>query len=170
MDQYQDFFSQAASSSTATRSFHASPNASNEDDFGLFSPPVAPTLSAPQMRMEYLDLNSQADGFPNLGSYLEYLQAMMLPATMGYRPLPLEAEWETVEVSTRGPQTLERDPAEAEWEAVGEPCLPVEVEGEAVGDRWYTAEAVVPLLPATPSFLQSNLAPSRIYIKYASWE
>ncbi|KAK8460803.1 hypothetical protein SEVIR_2G395401v4 [Setaria viridis] len=101
---------------------------------------------------------------------------MMLPATMGYLPLPLEAEWEAVEVAARGPRTLEWDLAEAEWEAmgepclpteaegeaVGEPCLPTEAEGEAVGDRWYTAEVVDPLLPATPSFLQSNLAPSRM--------
>nr|TKW25257.1 hypothetical protein SEVIR_3G106400v2 [Setaria viridis] len=58
MDQYRDFFSQAGSSSAATRNFHASPDASDEDDFGPFTPSAASTLFAPGMRMEHLDLNS----------------------------------------------------------------------------------------------------------------
>nr|TKW35751.1 hypothetical protein SEVIR_2G395400v2 [Setaria viridis] len=41
------------------------------------------------MRMEHLDLNSQADGFPNLGSYQEYCQANDAPGDHGLPPLAL---------------------------------------------------------------------------------
>jgi len=82
---YRDFFSQAGSSSTA-HNFPAFPDAGDEDDFGPFSQPAAPSLTAPRTWMEDLDLNSQAEGFPHLGSYQEFLHAEQVPSDQGLPP------------------------------------------------------------------------------------
>ncbi|KAG8100662.1 hypothetical protein GUJ93_ZPchr0013g37540 [Zizania palustris] len=49
--------------------------AGDEEDFGPFNSPTTPSLSTPRRHMEHLDLNSQADGFPNIFSYQEFLHA-----------------------------------------------------------------------------------------------
>ncbi|KAG8060776.1 hypothetical protein GUJ93_ZPchr0002g25019 [Zizania palustris] len=49
--------------------------AGDEEDFSPFNSPTAPSLSAPRRHMEHLDLNSQADGFPNIFSYQKFLHA-----------------------------------------------------------------------------------------------
>nr|TKW03641.1 hypothetical protein SEVIR_7G053900v2 [Setaria viridis] len=80
---YRDYFSQEGSSSAA-RSFPASPDVPDKDNFGPFSqstsyrprPPTSP----------HLDLNSQAHGSPHLGSYQEYLQAEAAPGDQRLPP------------------------------------------------------------------------------------
>ncbi|KAL5216710.1 hypothetical protein ABZP36_008111 [Zizania latifolia] len=73
MDHYRDFFP-------------SSQDVGDEDDFGPFTSQPAPCLSAPCRHMEHLDLNSQADGFPNVGSYQDYLQADDVGGDHGLAP------------------------------------------------------------------------------------
>ncbi|KAG8050051.1 hypothetical protein GUJ93_ZPchr0009g1465 [Zizania palustris] len=56
------------------RDVFPSHDAGDEEDFIPFNSLTASSLSAPHRHMEHLDLNSQADGFPNVFSYQEFLQ------------------------------------------------------------------------------------------------
>ncbi|KAL5228664.1 hypothetical protein ABZP36_016929 [Zizania latifolia] len=160
MDHYWDFFSQAASSSTATRIFRYSQDVGDEDDFGPFTSPPTPCLSAPCRHMEHLNLNSQADGFPNLGSYQEYLQADDVGGDHGLPPRAPGGRMVDHGGGRGGRRSRSTNTgAGSEGGRVGSRRGAVATRGgrgEALGDRWCTA--MDPLLSATPSSLQSNLA------------
>ena len=78
---YRDFFTQTSLSSYAA-SGSSAPAFPAADEFGLYSqalpsPFAGSSQSAPHMRRENLDLNSQADAFPHLDVFpnQEQLQA-----------------------------------------------------------------------------------------------
>lgn len=92
--EYLDFFSQASSLVDPMSSAPAfTPNAS---DFGLFSQAPSYGPGSSSRRMEGLDLNSDADGYPHIQSYQGLLQAEGVPGGRGLPPLRLGTRSGTV--------------------------------------------------------------------------